>query len=143
MKMRNAEELMSFFNQATPGAEVNFDDLNYVLPTREWVTGDFARAMLGNLQKLGITYAPESFDCDKFAKLVAAFGAVCNLRTSGHKGGLALGVFYYRSPAGYHAINVAVVPDDDDLDLVFIEPQTGQELRLSEEELASCYRITL
>lgn len=79
-------------------------------------------------------------DCDKYARLVATLAMVGHAQEPAavkKKTGLALGVFAYISDSqGPHAINFMVtkVTGQTHLRVRFFEPQTGQEIHLSNDE---------
>ena len=121
-------------------------DLEYCLPTRASFL-EQAAAAHRNVVKLGVAdYEAEAWDCDDFAFLTRSLMRIAHKRTEGHpKAGLAVGVFTYNrdSSGAQHAVVVGVTRDEADYELVFAEPQTGQELRLSAQEKASCMGVYL
>lgn len=79
------------------------------------------------------------FDCNKFATAYASGAQMRFYRDQFHSWNpaqaLAIGEVWYLSPRGPHAINVALT----DRGMLFIEPQTGQEITLSSVEKQSIY----
>lgn len=115
-------------------------DDEYALPTEDWLLNDFREATIKNLALLGIaTYAAQSNDCDDFAWAVAGLARIGNARQGSRKA-LAVGIFGYRTDdGGGHAIIFSVVRvGANDYRLVFIEPQTGDEVELSRSERTNC-----
>jgi hypothetical protein len=115
----------------------------YVLPSPTWLFGPLASAWLKFVQAMGVSgYAPEKNDCDKAARLCAAFAGILHARTPGApNAGLAFGEFWYvRAVGGSHAINVAIAAGDQPttFDLLFMEPQNGKQVHLTREEIESC-----
>ena len=136
-----AEQLQSFLEgRGIWTAKCLIADDLYSLPTREWFLGKFARAF-GRLlwaAKL-VAWIQNRFDCDDFARLAAALAGILHKLSSKQPTGLAVGEFWYQRAGGdNHAIAVAIVEEAGDWDLVFMEPQTQRELKLTEEEIQSC-----
>lgn len=128
---------------AEPMSQVFFvADAFYAHPSRAWVRGAFASALKTLLDGLEASvWTDSSNDCDDFARLSAAFASCLHNRTVGHERntGLALGEFWYvRDAGGGHAINMAIVYQDGKPELMFFEPQTQQEVKLTEREVLSC-----
>lgn len=122
-------------------------DREYIHPTKDWFFGAFATAMQNNLRELGVAdYTAEENDCDDFAAIARAMAQVMNHRTAGHERGkaLAVGEFLYTiggdtgDEAKGHAINCAIILKDGKPVLVFMEPQTGRQVYLTEKEIQSC-----
>jgi len=92
-------------------------------------------------QQLG-EWVENVIDCDKYARLVATLAMVGHAQEPAavkKKTGLAVGVFAYVSDTlGPHAINFMVtkVTGQTHLRVRFFEPQTGEELQLSNSEKA-------
>lgn len=79
----------------------------------------------------GVTKWDERFDCNHFASYYVALAQtkfyLANFHASTPAQSLAVGTYWYQSPAGPHAIIVAVTERGP----VFIEPQTGGELKFA------------
>lgn len=92
------------------------------------------------------------FDCDKFSRLFETLALICYSKSEipTDAEGPAIAEFYYKpdesamyeqmfhEPAPGHAINVVYL---DTGDIIFIEPQNGEEVHLSETEIASCQMV--
>lgn len=115
-------------------------DAEYVTPVRGWLEHAFSYSFERNLSALGLLeWAPEVWDCDKFARLAWVFASVDLAKTAGRpNAGLAFGVFCYTifNNGGGHAINFAITEEKE---LVFYEPQTRKIVNLSNEEAQSCF----
>lgn len=113
-------------------------DENYVLPTRKFVNDVILVAYTKFLTENHITYN-DRFDCDDFARTFALFAAICN-NLDGPNGfqGIAVGELWYMREdligKTAHAINIIVTADQE---VIFIEPQNGKLVHLSESEIAS------
>lgn len=130
-----------------PGPLITFRDQTYALPTR----ADLERITAGWMyvaKVLGFTYQAESQDCDKFSRFAAAYAGLVHAKQTQEveaitPGGFPLGEFYYVSPAGTHAITVAIVGEGERLEVVWMEPQTGKLMELTQAEIESCYKCDL
>jgi hypothetical protein len=96
---------------------------------------DFRQALFDQ----GVTKWDERYDCNHFAgyyvdRAQAKF-YLANFQSSTRAQTLALGVFWYQSARGGHAIVAAFT----ERGLIFIEPQTGSEVQLTPGERASAW----
>lgn len=87
----------------------------------------------------GVTKWDSRFDCNHFASYYVARAQaqfyLANFQKRTAPQTLALGVIWYQSPRGPHAIVAAFT----ERGLLFIEPQTGGELQLSPTERANAW----
>lgn len=148
----NAEDIRRVMGEcgAGPWDGALVVDREYQHPSKDWFFGTFANAMQANLQSLGVwDYAEQENDCDDFSAITRALAQVMNHRTgseAGHEKGkaLAVGEFLYTiggdtsDEAKGHAINCAIILHEGKPSLVFMEPQTGKQVYLSEKEIQSC-----
>jgi len=96
-------------------------------------------------------------DCDDYARLYSVFlrnwyinkvkkeKGFFNLPAYNIPVGEVLYIVDKKSPNDFttgHAVNIVVYTDNNELKYFFIEPQTGDEKKLSEDELKSIYSIT-
>lgn len=86
----------------------------------------------------GVVKWEGNFDCDKFSLAFHSFAQIKYHRQSFHASGIgksiAIGEIYFYTRAGnWHAINFAIT----EVGLVFIEPQTGEEVFLTDGEIQS------
>jgi hypothetical protein len=81
------------------------------------------------------------FDCDDFAALYRSLIQLAHFQAKGNNDeGVAVGeVFFWQegNPDKGHAINCGMTEEG----LIFFEPQTGKQLHLSNEELASIFFV--
>lgn len=117
-------------------------DSSYAVVNSRWLPGFYSRFRQDLFDK-GVTGWDERFDCNKFA---AAYCALAQSeyyrdrwRTKEAGSALAVGEVWYvpDRPRGFSAHAVALVITEQGA--VFIEPQTGKELRLSRTELSSIF----
>lgn len=143
----SADELLSLLAPCCQGPEAVpplLLDTDYALPSRAWLGGAFARDLFANLNALGLRYESNAWDCDKFARMAAWEGWVSHFKTTGHRGGLALGLWcYVTDTGGAHAINVAIVREAGALVLVHFEPQTQLIVDLTKTEFTNAFLILL
>lgn len=131
-------------------------DVSYWLPSKDFLI----TKLLPTFRSSNFVPYSNKFDCDDFSRFFALFSQTFYTRVVINKGmeGIAIGEVHYlkKSPpllnltiAGKvlevpffeyskHAINCVVL---DDLSILFIEPQSGQEIQLSDEELKSIYYV--
>lgn len=98
-------------------------------------------------QRAGLSYTPESFDCDKFAKAFTLAAEVAAARAKIHAQPLAFRIYVHQLaafggvPAGGNHALVALVTDAG---VLIVEPQTGQTAPLeSYPNRAEIYRVTV
>jgi len=91
------------------------------------------------LFRQGVTKWDPRFDCNHFATYYVALAQTRFYLASFHSSTpaqtLALGVMWYQSARGAHAIVMAIT----DRGLLFIEPQTGDEITLTPAERQSAF----
>ena len=85
-------------------------------------------------------YGPK-FDCDDFALTLHADVVVAHARTRNKAEAAAFGeMFYTTSKNTGHAINLFIIGNGR---IVFFEPQTGREIKLTDEEINSIVHIRM
>jgi hypothetical protein len=120
-------------------AMVFFYDTSYACPTQAWLTEKFypwfkAQRWGGNWDKW-----QRKNDCDNFARAYCVFAQDAHASTPGNDAeALAVGEFCYFSPGGAHAIICAVT----DKGTIYIEPQNGQILNLTPQEIQTCFHAS-
>lgn len=136
-------ELQSFMTSqgCMPFYDVCTDE-NYVHPDRAWFFGPFARAVMNNVRNLGLDkWHKDANDCDKFSRRVSQWARdAWALTNPDSESGIAVADFLY-TPDGSktgHAIVCAVVYISGLPKLLFMEPQSGQEITLSPQEKRLC-----
>jgi hypothetical protein len=89
----------------------------------------------------GVTKWDERFDCNHFAAYYVALAQtrfyIENFHAATRAQSLAVGVFWYHSTRGPHAIVCALT----ERGAVFIEPQNGREITLTPAERASAFLV--
>jgi hypothetical protein len=144
MTILTPKEIISFLLKKDIFAQkYGIADSKYNLPFKSWIFNEFATSLKSVLSffKTSI-WREEDNDCDNFAICAAWLAQTLHANTSKFdKTGLAIGEFFYKSETlnGFHAINFAIVKENNELQLVFFEPQTSQEYNLTMEERMSCY----
>ena len=123
---------------ALPGAFL--PDVGYSQVNSAWLRryyDDFR----DDLSRRDIPHGNARFDCNKFAAAYAVGAQMRFYRDMFHSWNpaqaLAVGEIWYQSARGPHAINCAFT----ERGLLFIEPQTGQEVALTLQEKASIYYV--
>lgn len=130
-------------------------DISYWLPSREFVI----TKLLPMYRTVNLIPYSEKFDCDDSSRFFASYAHAFYMRVVINKSmqSLAVAEVHYQkrtrsmnitikdTPINIpwyvyekHAINCIVL---DDMSLMFIEPQSGLEVQLSNEELGSIYFV--
>jgi len=114
-------------------------DRTYAPVDKHWLLYPYYKYYRKVLDGLGINNWAENFDCDDWARLYRDLSMACHHAANGTTEGIAVGTFSYKKDGVYpHMINTAIV---DDNKVIFIEPQTGLELILSQREKESCWAV--
>lgn len=121
-------------------APVYVTDLEYYKVNENWLP-IYYKKYQKQLFKNNVLEWREGFDCDKFSSYYASYAQLYSFgqRWTQNKG-LAIGeVFYYKNGdlERGHAINVIVT----DKKVIYIEPQTGEQIKLTQEELNSIFFV--
>lgn len=117
-------------------------DADYACPTTSWFSV-FYDWWKKTRFDVGLTKWERINDCDNFARSFAQAAQDCYALTALPPGetrpeALAVGEFMYtQQNGGGHAIVIAFT----EVGFVFIEPQTGQFLTLTEQEKDSCFYV--
>jgi len=114
-------------------------DVKYSVPTSKWIL-DTSFSLSNQIKSILGDWKEESRDCDDFAMSTMA---LMRLFHSYNNTSTALPVAYFqffKEGMGWHAINLAFV---DDKKIIFFEPQTGQLLNLTKNEIKSCSRVLI
>ena len=135
-----ASEIKRVIKESLPNAKINIADGTYASPATRWLTGNFyTNLYLPWTKKNGLSKWRDQFDCDNFAYLYFVFAQICHAKSGRKEEGLAVGVMYYMTDdGGGHAINFVVSKGE----FKAIEPQSGDIVKLSEDERNSCWFVT-
>lgn len=120
-----------------------FLDENYNVFDNDDVS-DYVWEQTKEVTKILDPYVPDRSDCDDFAWLLKAFAIIGQKKGSSQDAGIAFGWVAYQQDSGvHHAINVAFTKIDNSTQLMvrFFEPQSGQELQLSNREKQNIHMI--
>lgn len=130
------------FNEGvdTSVAAVELPDEQYALPAADWIANEFAAAFTSERNRWVGLYRNGCSDCDDFAEFAVTFAKFLfrNTEDRPKDAALAFGEFWYVTPQGGHAINLAICREGDELKLVFFEPQSSSVVRLTRKEIESC-----
>ena len=125
-------------------------DANYTLYSLNYIKGEGYEKFKKWLFRRGILGWRHTFDCDNYAEAFSVF--LQTVHTKAQKGkddnstkqAVAIGVIWYeRAGIGGHAINIVVSKIEDDLVVRFIEPQTGEELELTDTERETIFFVLI
>jgi hypothetical protein len=106
-------------------------DATYARVTNDWLFNKFALWFWKKSSKY-----TRKHDCDNFARKFCTEAQDAHAESTNTAEAAAVGEFLYTSTQlGRHAIVVALTEDPLP---VFLEPQTGQRLHLTPQEISSC-----
>ena len=112
-------------------------DEKYAAPTAEWVRGVYSDKLTKFLFDYNLNHwTQESSDCDDISRTAAVNGSILfhNSKNKPSKAGFLFGEYHYWGKQGGHAINIAIVKDGPVYRLMFYEPQTKLEVKLTESD---------
>ena len=122
-----------------------FADPIVPLPTADWFYGPFADEVRRVWRGLKPPFwrrwfIPHKWDCDDFARGAAWIAAVMHRSGNSPGSGHVAEFWYYRNadPSDEHAIVMAMFNPES---IGFIEPQSGEGVRLRPDELCTWYRF--
>ena len=125
--------------QAAVGSFGYFSDDVYAEVSSSWLKSfydDYRKVIFDQ----GVTKWEPTFDCDNFVTFFVALANVRFFSASFHSftsaQSLALAEFWYRPGCGTNAH--AIVTAMTERGQIFLEPQSGQEVKLTADERASC-----
>jgi len=154
--MLSATEILLMYSEmgVQGHASMNVSDSTYGVPTEEYIVGPFADFYQDKMRDMNLETWEDQNDCDNFAWLFFTDAQWAHYATNKSTAeGLAIGVCYFMAGArteggggGGHAINTAVVGDEGNRRIIFIEPQyaaCGKPciLQLTPEEITSIWLI--
>ncbi len=114
----------------------------YALPDKTYIVYYFKNAVLDWFLKINPNYQAEGFDCDAFSRETACLAQRLYSKSTTRipNTAIAIGEFYYSPRTGpNHAINFAITKENNNLKIVFFEPQNWQIIQLSKSEIESCF----
>jgi len=141
-----ADEVVALLQQeGVPKDRIHLMNLEYSLPTHDWVHGPFASGFTNLVRSLNFTPQADNRNCKDFARLATGYAQYLHsLMPNAGENALAFGEFHFFSNSeGPHAVIFAITENG----LEFFEPQITasgmggfymQPLALSPEEIESC-----
>jgi len=136
---------------------INAPDATYALYSLNYIKGEGYEKFKKWLFRRGILGWRHTFDCDNYAEAFRVFLQIVHTKAqkgkddNSTKQAVAIGVIWYeRAGMGGHAINIVVSKIEDEsvdrnesLVVRFIEPQTGEELELTDTERATIFFLLI
>ena len=112
-------------------------DSNYSLPKAKWVKRNFRRYYIRKLRSEDIYNYDRENDCDNFGTAYRFYMQALHAKQKQKRGeSLAVAeIWYMKESIGGHSINMVIV---EDYLPIFIEPQDGTEIILTNKEKKSC-----
>lgn len=136
MKILSAADILILLRDA--GVPVNscvFLDSQYVVPTEDWIRGQFSTDLRARFFAMGMAYDAEREDCDDFAIEAWAQARRSHGRHSRVRAGAAFALFdYWRSDDNHHMASCYI----SEKGVGFYEPQLLSVVNLTEAERRSC-----
>jgi len=154
--MIGAGEMLSLYYPigVTGDVSSHVSDGTYACPTERYLCEEFANFYADKLESMGLGNWETTWDCDNFAWMYYTDIQWAHYATKKSTAeGISVGVCYYMAGAraedgsgGGHAINTAVVKENGEYKILFIEPQFAAVkkpcvLTLTPEEIASIWLI--
>lgn len=136
--------IVKLIRETFPSARAFVADADYAVPTERWLVGSFYRNLREWFAQEGIEKWTPDNDCDDFAARYRVFASICHARSGRKKEqGIAVGEIFYQidNGGGGHAINCAVIYENEKPRIICIEPQNGRRVELSPSELSSCWFV--
>ena len=129
-------------SEINPKARIAADP-EYSLVSEKWIRDAATFNFTKFLDKLDmLEYNSNVNDCDDFARAFTLFSKFYFRKSLKNKNmnSCAVGEFYYlRTNGSYHAINFMIVLDENrNRKILFYEPQTGNFVNLTKDEIGSC-----
>lgn len=117
-----------------------FSEDTYNIPKLDWLLGPFYDYYSYYLGIFKVDSWHQKWDCDDFTSLYKVLSQVCHRHSKGTAGGLAIAeIAFVRGPNDRHAIICAFT----DKGPVFIEPQNGQQIFLTNDQKDSIYKCRM
>lgn len=131
-------------------ADIYISDVDYSIPKREWVRGNFYRLYKSWLSRHGLHTWKSYHDCDNKAETFSTFASFCHAKTMTAREregketyqGIAVGVVYYLIGGNKnkgHAINIIYTQNG----IEFLEPQNGRFQNLTQKEKDSIWFVSI
>jgi len=106
-------------------------DSTYARPTSNYLNGKYYTFYRAWLTEHNLNRWKAKWDCDNFAATYYVFAQMCHFKSEREEQGIAVGMlFYHQANGGGHVINLVITEKG----LTAIEPQTGDEVRLTDGE---------
>ncbi len=130
-------------------SKIYTNDFTYWRPSKDFVNSFIYPFYKNFLDENKAPYSAK-FDCDDFSRTFCTISQLYFLHTESNRfeQGISIGELYFKRDPDYsiipfespknHAINVVII---DTGEVIFFEPQNGQEVMLTENEIKSIYLI--
>lgn len=126
-----------------PHRLIYFADASYAAVDGDWLIGELYPAFHRFLSRNGVWKWDEQYDCDNFTRMFCAFSEIAHYKAGREveDEGIAVGEFWYGKGGDYRKGHAIVIFYQEEGKPRFLEPQTGREIQLTDEERASCYFV--
>jgi hypothetical protein len=136
----NAMELHpQLINFGLSTTKLYISDADYSKPKSSYLFGEFKTFYKAWLFEHNLHTWQPNWDCDNFSSTYYVFAQMCHAKSSKtFTQGIAVGeLFYLKENSGGHAINIAITEKG----VTIIEPQTGNEIKMTDAEKKSVWMI--
>lgn len=133
MTLLTPERIQELLDISGIGVDAVFFDDMFAQVDKHWIETVLKDSFNDFRARYKIAYNTQAFDCENFSRLYANWADILHSRTPGHPvSGIAIGTFAFTRDDGLnHAINIAICNNGE---VVFIEPQSGNIIQLSDNE---------
>lgn len=107
---------------------LKLSDNNYLEVSEKWLS-DYKTYFKSKCREDGLHYSNENPDCDDFVRAFAYYAQIYNKKNIP----VAIGEFSYPD----HVVNIVITTDDT----IFIEPQSGDTVELTEKQIENCNMV--
>jgi hypothetical protein len=155
MIISNQEIIIPFYNNKHLPRNFIISDQNYFCPQKKMILEEIFPKYWRWMASLRLTKWMHKWDCDNFADAFKLFSCgYYSQNIDSEAEGIGVGVINYMAnlraedgATGGHAINIIYAQNEsnsdsiDNFDIIFFEPQNGQELKLTEKEFESIWTV--
>lgn len=155
MIISNQDIVVPFYNNKRLPKNFIISDQNYFCPNKKFVFQELFPKYWAWLEALKLTKWEHDWDCDNFADAFKLFACgYYNQNIESEAEGIGVGVINYMAnikaednASGGHAINIIYIENEssqdkiDYFDIIFLEPQNGTQLNLTEQEFNSIWTV--
>lgn len=140
----HAKELFRpFFDKNKIPKNFVIGDKTYFCPTKDMLMNEIYPKYRNWLTTLKLFKWSHKWDCENFADAFKVFASGYYQQTiESEADGISIGVAFYIDPSdGPHAINIIYLNNENQIEIIFLEPQNGNPIFFSDKKLSSIFFI--